>query len=267
MFNDWQTAKFSVETAVDSTFATTGKAKPVVNYVTPGKVLTIDLTKDETYGFGVNSEGKSGVWMVCPEEPAFGTTLVFSYPQDSFQDIWGNPTKEVDLATLCAYDYVLEDIFGSYAGGALVADLRIGEWVPGSTSMKLEKSDDEKKGNVKITELHGFPCEEVYAKFNPQSATLTVPDWQFMMTHPTAGDLYFGLNTSDPDMSTVFTMPEKGVLEGPDVAYGVYLNAENGGWVALIGAVELTVADDEEGDSGETTALSLPDSVFPAVSK
>ena len=62
-------------------------------------------------------------------------------------------------------------------------------------------------------------------------------------------------------------MPEKGVLEGPDVAYGVYLDAENGGWHVLIGAVELTVADDEEGDSGETTALSLPDSVFPAVSK
>ena len=262
MFNDWTKAEFTVGLAVDSTLAVAGKAKPVVNYVTSGKVLTIDLVEKETYGFDEN-----GVWMNCPEEPAFGTKVVFSYPQDSFQDIWGNPTKEVDLATLCAYDYVLEDIFGSYAGDAVVVDFSKGEWVQGSTSMKLEKSDDEKKGNVKITELHGFPCKEVYAKFNPQSATLTVPDWQFMMTHPTAGDLYFGLNTSDPDMSTVFTMPEKGVLEGPDVAYGVYLDVENGGWVALIGAVELTVADDEEGDSGETTALSLPDSVFPAVSK
>ena len=262
MFNDWTKAEFTVGLAVDSTLAVAGKAKPVVNYVTSGKVLTIDLVEKETYGFDEN-----GVWMNCPEEPAFGTKVVFSYPQDSFQDIWGNPTKEVDLATLCAYDYVLEDIFGSYAGDAVVVDFSKGEWVQGSTSMKLEKSDDEKKGNVKITELHGFPCKEVYAKFNPQSATLTVPDWQFMMTYPTAGDLYFGLNTSDPDMSTVFTMPEKGVLEGPDVAYGVYLDVENGGWVALIGAVELTVADDEEGDSGETTALSLPDSVFPAVSK
>lgn len=254
MFNDWSAAEFTVGVAVDSVLAVTGKAKPVVNYVTPGKVLSIDLVAKDHFGLNDNN----GVWMKCPEEPAFGTTVVFSYPQDSFQDIWGNPTKAVELATLCAYDYVLEDVFGSYEGEAYVADFSTNEWVSGTTSMKLEKSDNEEKGNVKITALGGFPCEKVYADFNPQAATLTVPDWQFMMTHPQAGDLYFALNTSEPDQSTVFTMEEKGVLTGPSLAYGIYLNTEDGGFISLIGAIELTVVDEDDAENGETTTLLSP---------
>ena len=179
MFNDWQTAMFSVGTAVDSTFATTGKAKPVVNYVTPGKVLTIDLTKDKTYGFGVNSEGKSGVWMVCPEEPAFGTTLVFSYPQDSFQDIWGNPTKAAEYATLYAYDYTIDTVVGYY--NVEYYSYFYGEdygW--DSTSMKIEALPDSEKGNVKIVEFYGYSCETpIVATFDAASGTLTIPSGQY----------------------------------------------------------------------------------------
>lgn len=222
MFNDWTKAEFTVGLAVDSTLAVAGKAKPVVNYVTSGKVLTIDLVKDETYGFDEN-----GVWMNCPEEPAFGSTVVFSYPQDSFQDIWGNPTKEVDLATLCAYDYVFEDVIGTYD----VVYESIYTKGPQASSMKIEALADSKDGNVKITNFLGIDCvKPIVGNFNPSAGTLTISDWQYFAEgqdfyydeegNPVIGDdgnpiildvsFYFVTYSEAP---LVLQMTEKGVFE------------------------------------------------------
>lgn len=222
MFNDWTKAEFTVGLAVDSTLAVAGKAKPVVNYVTSGKVLTIDLVKDETYGFDEN-----GVWMNCPEEPAFGTTLVFSYPQDSFQDIWGNPTKEVDLATLCAYDYVFEDVIGTYD----VVYESVYTDGPQASSMKIEALADSEDGNVKITNFLEIDCvKPIVGNFNPSAGTLTISDWQYFAEgqdfyydekgYPVIGDdgnpilldvsFYFATYSEAP---LVLQMTEKGVFE------------------------------------------------------
>lgn len=222
MFNDWTKAEFTVGLAVDSTLAVAGKAKPVVNYVTSGKVLTIDLVEKETYGFDEN-----GVWMNCPEEPAFGTKVVFSYPQDSFQDIWGNPTKEVDLATLCAYDYVFEDVIGTYD----VVYESIYTEGPQASSMKIEALADSKDGNVKITNFLGIDCvKPIVGNFNPSAGTLTISDWQYFAEgqdyyydeegYPVIGDdgnpiildvsFYFVTYSEAP---LVLQMTEKGVFE------------------------------------------------------
>lgn len=271
MFNDWEAAEFSVGVPCDSTIAAAGAGAVTANYLTPGHKLSIDMTLGVDYLFSYDpAEDKSSVVMYCPEEPAFGTTVVFSFEQDAFQDIWGNPTKEAEYATLCAYDYVLSDIYGTYSGAAFVADFSTGQWVLGSTELKFDVSDDEEKGNVKITEFDGFACEDVYASFDPMSGTLTIPDWQYMMTHPAAGDLYFALNVTDPGQVTTFTMPVKGCLTGPDTAFGVYLDAAQGSFVSLIGEVELFLAEDsevEEETTAKTTSLSLSSSQFQLVRK
>lgn len=246
MFNDWTKAEFTVGLAVDSTLAVAGKAKPVVNYVTSGKVLTIDLVKDD-YGFDEN-----GVWMNCPEEPAFGSTVVFSYPQDSFQDIWGNPTKAVDLATLYAYDYVLEDIVGTYKVLATSkypdrngnydyeATLTIELNEPAKDTNE-ESEEDEETYNVKITNFLDIDCvKPILADFNPQAGALTIKNTQYFADdkeylfgndgNPVLGEdgnyvmidvnLFFFTSLTE-DIPLVLTMKEKGKLGLPSTEFGI----------------------------------------------
>ena len=225
MFSDWQTAAFSVAVASDSTLAAAGKGKVTANYLTPGKQLTIDMTLKTNYDFG-----DGGIMMICPEDPGYGTTVVFSFPQDSFQDIWGNPTKAVEYASLCAYDYTLETVCGyyefdfySYFYGKAYG------WM--TDSMKIEPLEGAEWGNVQITEFYGIPCETpIVAEFEPASGLLTIPSGQYFAD---GQDYYYGAD-GNPVMgedgspilldvalvfetaggqSVVMKMPEAGVLE------------------------------------------------------
>lgn len=225
MFSDWQTASFSVAVASDSTLAAAGKGKVTANYLTPGKQLTIDMTLGTNYGFG-----EGGIMMLCPEDPGFGTTVVFSFPQDSFQDIWGNPTKAVEYASLCAYDYTLETVCGyyefdfySYFYGKAYG------WM--TESMKIEPLEGAEWGNVQITQFYGIPCETpIVAEFEPASGLLTIPSGQYFADgqdyyydadgNPVMGEdgspilldvaLVFETYGGQP---VVMKMPEAGVLE------------------------------------------------------
>lgn len=225
MFSDWQTAMFSVGTAVDSTLAVTGKGKVVAEYHTPGKVISIDMVLNQHYMFG-----ESGVGMICPEAPAFGTTIVFSFQQDAFQDIWGNPTKAAEYATLYAYDYTIETIAGYYAVDyySYFYGANYG-WE--KTSIKIEALEGSETFNVQITEFYGIPCETpIVAHFEPTSGILTIPSGQHFAN---GMDYYYGSDGSPVqdengeyillDVALVFAtysgdplvvkMPEAGVLE------------------------------------------------------
>lgn len=175
MFNDWQTAVFSVGVPCDSTIMAAGDGAVTANYLTPGHKLTIDMTLETNYMFGTNDEGKSGIMMMCPEEPAFGTTVVFSFEQDAFQDIWGNPTKEAEYATLCAYDYTLETVLGTY-------DFKFTSYFtgPGETTMTIEALEGDEDFNVQITEIFDIECETpIVAHFEPASGVLYIPSGQY----------------------------------------------------------------------------------------
>ena len=230
LFNDWQTAVFSVGVPCDSTIMATGDGAVTANYLTPGHKLTIDMTLKTNYMFGTNDEGKSGIMMMCPEEPAFGTTIVFSFEQDAFQDIWGNPTKEAEYATLCAYDYTLETVCGYYAVDyySYFYGAKYG-WE--MTTIKIEALEDSEDGNVQITEFYGIPCETpIVAHFEPASGVLTIPSGQYFAD---GQDYYYGADGNPVmgedgapillDVALVFEtvggdpvvmkMPEAGVLE------------------------------------------------------
>lgn len=225
MFSDWQTAMFSVGTAVDSTLAVTGKGKVVAEYHTPGKVISIDMVLNQHYIFG-----ESGVGMACPEAPAFGTTIVFSFQQDAFRDIWGNPTKAAEYATLYAYDYTIETIAGYYAVD-YYSYFYGADYGWEKTSIKIEALEGSETFNVQITEFYGIPCETpVVAHFEPTSGILTIPSGQHFangMDYYYGSDGYpvqdengeyilldvafvFATYSGDP---LVVKMPEAGVLE------------------------------------------------------
>lgn len=253
MFSDWQTASFSVAVASDSTLAKTGKGKVTANYLTPGKQLTIDMTLWTNYGFG-----DGGIMMMCPEQPAFGTTVVFSFPQDSFQDIWGNPTKAVEYASLCAYDYTVEDVLGTFVGEA--ESYFYGPGV--ETSMTIEASDDQSKGNVMITNFDGFDCDiaPIYATFTPTSGTLEIAGNQAFASQigpfDEAGTLFYDLYFWTYDKTVRFTMPESGVLASPHDWYGIGLVGITGQYDVYVDAALVKVPE-EAGEEGTASLKSV----------
>ena len=245
MFSDWSTAMFQVGVAVDSTLAAPGKGKVVAEYHTPGKVITIDLALNQHYMFGA-----TGVAMACPEDPGFGTTVVFSFAQDAFQDIWGNPTKAVDYVTLCAYDYTVQDIVGSYE---YVAYSAYG-YPETNGTLAIALSDDSAKGNVMFTTMYSTPCEKnVYATFVPASGELMIASPQ----HYGTGDTYaYGFGTADGSgspstVTAVLKMPEKGTLMFEAESYFIGDMAMDPTTLAVLGAFDLYYYF-------EATAVSAP---------
>lgn len=174
MFSDWQTAVFSVGVPGGETLAAAGKGAVKANYITPGKTISIDMTLGTDYVFNTNDEGKSGVMLVCPEQPAFGTTVVFSFEDDAFQDIWGNSTNAAEYTTLCAYDYTLDDVIGTF-------NVSYYSYFYGSANgwfdetLTIEALEGSEGGNVQITELFGIECTSpIVATFVPTSGLLTI---------------------------------------------------------------------------------------------
>lgn len=227
MFNDWENTMFYV--AADSTLVAAGEGTANVQYVTPGKVTTIDLAYGSTYAI---MQGM--VVMLCPEAPAYGSNVVFSFEDDAFQDMWGNPTAAAEYSTLCAYDYTLETIVGTYEAAAT------SYWAgPYSTTITFALSDSE-EGNVEITEFLGIECATpIIADFEPTSGLLTISNWQYFADgkdyyygedgNPVMGEdgqpilldvqLYFLTNSGE---DVVLHMYEEGVLSAPSDLFGVF---------------------------------------------
>lgn len=236
MFSDWQTAVFSVAVASDSTLAAAGKGKVTANYLTPGKQLTIDMTLNTNYMFG-----EGGIMMVCPEQPTFGTTVVFSFPQDSFQDIWGNPTKAVEYASLCAYDYTMDDILGTFVYEA--PDNVSQSYLNGN--IVIEPSDDPESGNVMITSIAGIPCMyPIYATFTPAAGSLEIYGQQIFYEYvddaetpedpSDDAEVWYVFYTYTNDYLHL-TMTEAGVLTLPDDYFGIAIavNGQLSQWAQL----------------------------------
>ena len=168
-----------------------------------------------------------GFVVVLPEQPDFGATVTINIPTGCLYDIYGNDCEAWEASLVHSYGYTLEDIVGTYSGEAL--SYFKGETV---TSMTIAESDDPKKGNVMITMFDGFPCTEgVYGNFDFVSGKLSIPDWQLMFIHASAGHVYFAVNTNDGE-PVVFNVLEPGVLSAPSLWFGIYL-ADLGGWNSL----------------------------------
>ena len=265
MFNDWEAAEFSIGVPCDSTIAAAGAGAVTANYLTPGHKLSIDMTLGVDYLFSYDpAEDKSSVVMYCPEEPAFGTTVVFSFEQDAFQDIWGNPTKEAEYATLCAYDYTAEDIIGTFSGQALSYFYE--EYY--QSSFVIEKSDNPEKGNVMITEFDGFECNAspIYATFTPNSGILEIVGGQEFATQAgpfdPEGTVFYDLYFWTYDKTVRFSMPEAGVLAAPHDWYGIGLTGTEYQYDIYTDCY-LEKVQEEDDDAGKTSLTSVKSAKKP----
>ncbi len=212
MFNDWENTMFYV--AADSTLVAAGEGTANVQYVTPGKVTTIDLAYGSTYAV---MQGM--VVMLCPEAPAFGSNVVFSFEEDAFQDMWGNPSAAAEYTTLCAYNYTLEDIVGTYV---FVAPDNVSQSYVQET-FEIVESDDPEAGNVMFTSIAGIPCQSpIYATFTPASGVLEIygsqPFYGYVAEDGTQVTYVFYTYENE---YLHLTMTEAGVLAMPDDYFGV----------------------------------------------
>ena len=218
MFNDWENTMFYV--AADSTLVAAGEGTANVQYVTPGKVTTIDLAYGSTYAV---MQGM--VVMLCPEAPAFGSNVVFSFEEDAFQDMWGNPSAAAEYTTLCAYNYTLEDVLGTFTFYAPdnVSQSYIQE------TFTLVESDDPEAGNVMFTSFAGIPCQyPIYATFTPSSGILEIYGVQTFnsFVDEDGSQVAYVFYTYENDYLHL-TMAEPGLLAMPDDYFGVAI-AVNG---------------------------------------
>lgn len=255
MFSDWQTSVFSV--SCDSTLAVAGKGAVTANYLTPGHTLTIDMALEVNYMFGANAEGQSGIMMVCPEAPTFGTTVVFSFEQDTFRDIWGNPNKAADYSTLYAYDYTIADVLGTYEY-TIASAYDYSEY---TGNLVIAESDDPAKGNVMFTVLWDYECDEnVYATFNPTMGVLTIPSKQKYCVGTTYD---FGFSTFDAygavlDTPAVLRLVESGHLAFDYETYFIGDGVIDKASGAYLGSYDLYYFLDAVVTEGDATLTASP---------
>ena len=215
-FSDW-TAPFVIPVDSEYAYAALSTKKFIsVTYESPNKVVELTLTPGTHYGV-VSSLGALVVYL--PEQPEFGADVTINVPAGALYDVYGNDCEAWEATALHSYGYTLEDIVGSYLYTATSA--YTGEDVAGV--VVIAESDDAKKGNVMFTTMYSTECTwNIYATFDFDGGVLTVPSQQLYYK----GSQYnfaFGSSTNTGAISTddvVFTVPESGVLVGPDSLFG-----------------------------------------------
>lgn len=145
-------------------------AAATVEFVHSGRATTIDLVSGKTFGYAAAAKS---IMLMLPEEPKKGDNLTFTVAADSFEDFYGNTNEEYVIELIYSYGYTLDNVVGLWANpgqSAFGAAYNEEAW-----PMVIEKSDDEKKGNVMITGYYMFSKLKIYALFDVDRGTLTMP--------------------------------------------------------------------------------------------
>lgn len=257
-------AEFTVEVDGEEELAKYNKTGKV-NFVTSEKTVTIAFEEGKfedgkTLKYAKNDKGKYQITMRLPDEKInFGTSVVIDFPQDAFQDIWGNPTKEVQYKSQYSYGWKLKDVCGKYDFIELSA---FGEQYDNVSSMTIEESDNPEKGDVMITEYNGIKAEvsPIYADMDFDSGVLTVKSGQVFATEvDDEGTWYLefavgaaegGYLVKAKEGATVdFYIFEANVILGPSAYYGYYYldsDKKDSGWGNAYYSCKATLAGTDE---------------------
>lgn len=196
----------------DTEIAKYGEGGISVSYTKEGRTVTNELVAKTHY---VIANGC--VFLMLPETPDYGATVTISFEEDAFWDIWGNSSAAYEATCLFSFGYTLADITGDYEGAYYCAF--DGKWY--AMTLTVEESDNPEKGNVMITD--GFSSDftftqPVYATFDMNGGTLTIPSGQLFGTYTEDGTTYgvavFASNSSAQPIKSaaVFSVPEAGVI-------------------------------------------------------
>lgn len=216
-FSDW-TVPFLIPIESKYTYAAMSKNKFItVTYESTNKVIEHTLTPGTHYGVTAN-----GLVVYLPEQPDFGADVTISVPAGAIYDVYGNDCEAWEITALHSYGYTLEDVVGSYLYTAVSAYSQ--EDVAGV--VVIAESDDAKKGNVMFTTMYSSECTwNIYATFDLDGGTITIPSPQ-LYYKGTQYNFAFGSSTNTGAISAddvVFTVPESGVLVGPDSLFGDFV--------------------------------------------
>ena len=216
-FSDW-TNPFVIP--IESEYAIAGMSSKnflTVYYETPNKVIEHTLTPGVHYA--VTS---LGFIVALPEQPEFGADVTISVPAGALYDVFGNDCEAWETTLIHSFGYTLEDVVGSYVYTTTSA--YDGSEYAGT--LVIAESDDAKKGNIMFTTMYSTECTwNIYATFDFDCGTVTVPSPQNY--YQNAKYIFaFGSSTNSGALSTadaVFTVPESGVLVGPDSLIGDFV--------------------------------------------
>lgn len=216
-FSDW-TVPFVIPVESEYAYAgTSAKNFITVTYESTNKVVEHTLTPGTHYGVTAY-----GLVVYLPEQPDFGADVTISVPAGTIYDVYGNDCEAWEATALHSYGYTLDDVVGSYIYTATSAYTQ--EGVAGV--VVIAESDDAKKGNVMFTTMYSSECTwNIYATFDCDGGVLTIPSPQ-LYYKGTQYNYAFGASTNTGAISTddvVFTVPESGVLVGPDSFFGDYV--------------------------------------------
>ena len=180
--------------------------------------------------FGIKSEKTIVVGL--GENPGYGIAVSYTIAADSFEDLFGNSSNVFTSKNnyYSSYGYTLADVIGTYSVDCTSAYSGYDEL---ASAFVIAKSDDASKGNIMFTTIFGSKCVKdatsgyVYATFDVDGGTITIPDWQPYGTisenvnsvKTVIGYLYLAVNNAD---QVVLKVPAPGTLAGPDVSFGYY---------------------------------------------
>lgn len=229
-FSDWGklAMEFCADTLVTPTLNSIGEANGgvTVKYTQSSGRAVSYLT--ENYAVDNNKD----LYIGLDEAPEYGAYVSIAIDKDAFEDVWGNPNasyanyfegnEDEDPMYgnyFFSYGYTLDDILGTYtikATSYFAGGDETGEMV-------IVKSDDSEKGNVMFTKIFNRVVDadlSVYATFDVDGGTLTIPDNQAFQKFPDiTGTLYFACNDAD---FVVLKVPSAGVISNPSVWIGYY---------------------------------------------
>ena len=251
-FADW-TKPFVIP--VKATYPVAGLSKEkfvTVTYETQTSTSTQTtvhtLAPGETYGMTA-----SGFVVYLPEQPAIGATVTIDVPAGCLYDIYGNDCEAWSCSLLHSYGYTLADITGTYT----LAEQSAFDGQVYTTSLEIKESDDAAKGNVMFTVYDDITCNvaPIYATFDTEAGTLTVPAQQVFAAVSLGGTPYYTCFTSCTVSSSgsvgigkdpvIFEVKQPNVITGPNYYYGVLLLDASGtptSWYDVYGATQAVLA-------------------------
>ena len=220
---DWETpVSVTPENKYEMLGANSSVSGSTAVYASDGKSTTYTLTPNTD--FGINPFDRNVIFRL-PEEPARGDRVTLNVAAETFEDIYGNTNAAWTASFVYSYGYTLSDVLGTYTYSC-VDGFTVS---PISGTMVIAESDDAESGNIMFTSFMGYDNASLYATFDVDAGTLTVPTLQaFAMSDGTligfANLILSGTSVSiDQSNPAVFKMPQSGSITfGSGTYFGLF---------------------------------------------
>ena len=201
VFTDWEKLVMLSYSQSAYPLAAKGKDAEVTVSVVDANDRTVTY-KAQTFK-AIDSK-KIGV--ILNEDPGYGVYVSYKIAAGSFLDIYGNKSEEfsVEKGYYCSYGYTVDDIIGTYS--VTSKNAFTGNDSP-EYKLVVEKSDDEEKGNIVITNYLGIEGK-IYATLNFDNGKFSIK----------AGKLFAGTAESGyatyfyKDGAAEFNVPTAGMI-------------------------------------------------------